>query len=87
MPPYSISVRKHNALVGADVITSSITNPKAEIKPITSAKDNKVLFACVAKMQLHHKESNLTAQAIESEARSKIEPIYIEKQKEIDKNQ
>jgi len=82
--PFSITLRKHNAMVNAELVNDHTQVHNDEIKPITSANDNKVLFACVAKMQLRYKDENYSAQQIEEEARSILLPKYLKRKEEIE---
>lgn len=83
--PFSITLRKHNAMVNAELVNDQTQVQNDEIKPITSANDNKVLFACVAKMQLRYKDQNYSAQQIEEEARAILLPRYLERKEAIEK--
>ena len=83
--PFNITLRKHNAMVNAEVVNDQRQVRSDEIKPITSANDNKVLFACVAKMQLRYKDQNYSAQQIEEEARAMLLPKYLNRKEEIER--
>lgn len=71
--PSNISIRKHNKFIDANVAEqkSQFSN---ETRSIASMNDNKVLFACIAKMQLLYKD--LSLQKIEETVRKKLSPIF-----------
>lgn len=75
----NLSIRKHNKFIDATVV--ELKNPNDEMKPVTTMNDNKVLFACIAKMQLPCIKDLYSK--IEEQARNKLTPIFEQKQAKI----